>query len=84
MEPIRHCLSASRCRLGRKEIGQLTVKVPGTWGGRARVAGRRIPVSSIYRWFLNGRDPEDILAEIRRGDAGGGLRGHDLRAGKQR
>ena len=25
------------------------------------MAGRRIPVSSVYRWFLNGRAPEDIL-----------------------
>ena len=43
------------------EIGQLIVKTPGTCGGRARVAGRRVPVSSIYRWFLRGRAPEDIL-----------------------
>ena len=43
------------------EISQFVVKTPGTCGGRARVAGRRIPVSSIYRWFLNGRAPEDIL-----------------------
>lgn len=43
------------------EIGELIVKTPGTCGGRARVAGRRVPVSSIYRWFLRGRAPEDIL-----------------------
>jgi uncharacterized protein (DUF433 family) len=43
------------------EIGQFIVKTPGTCGGRARVAGRRIPVSSVYRWFLNGFGPEDIL-----------------------
>ncbi len=43
------------------EISQFIVKTPGTCGGRARVAGRRIPVSSVYRWFLNGRAPEDIL-----------------------
>jgi uncharacterized protein (DUF433 family) len=43
------------------EISELIVKTPGTCGGRARVAGRRIPVSSIYRWFLDGRGPEDIL-----------------------
>lgn len=43
------------------EIGQLIVKDPGTCGGRARIAGRRIPVSSIYRWFLRGLAPEDIL-----------------------
>jgi uncharacterized protein (DUF433 family) len=43
------------------DIGQLIVKTPGTCGGRARIAGRRIPVSSIYRWFLKGYSPEDIL-----------------------
>ena len=43
------------------EIGQLIVKTPGTCGGRARVASRRIPVSSVYRWFLSGFEPEDIL-----------------------
>lgn len=43
------------------EINQFIVKTTGTCGGRARVAGRRIPVSSIYRWFLNGHAPEDIL-----------------------
>ena len=48
-------------RVRGMEIGQFIVKTPGTCGGRARVAGRRIPVSSIYRWFLNGRAPEDIL-----------------------
>jgi uncharacterized protein (DUF433 family) len=45
------------------EIGQLIVKTPGTCGGRARVAGRRVPVSSIYRWFLRGHEPEDIMAK---------------------
>ena len=45
------------------EIGQLIVKTSGTCGGRARVAGRRVPVSSIYRWFLRGRAPEDILGK---------------------
>jgi uncharacterized protein (DUF433 family) len=44
-------------------IEQLIVKTPGTCGGRARVAGKRIPVSSIYRWFLNGHAPEDILGK---------------------
>jgi uncharacterized protein (DUF433 family) len=43
------------------EIGEFIVKTPGTCGGRARLAGRRIPVSSIYRWFRNGVDPEAIL-----------------------
>ncbi len=43
------------------EIGQFIAKTPDTCGGRARVAGRHIPVSSIYRWFLNGYGPEDIL-----------------------
>lgn len=43
------------------EIGQLIVKTPGTCGGRARIAGRRVPVSSLYRWFLKGLGPEDIL-----------------------
>ena len=43
------------------EIGQFIVKTPGTCGGRARVAGRRIPVSSVYRWFLSGFGPENIL-----------------------
>jgi uncharacterized protein (DUF433 family) len=43
------------------EISQFIARTPDTCGGRARVAGRRIPVSSIYRWFLNGSGPEDIL-----------------------
>ncbi len=43
------------------DIGQFIVKTPGTCGGRARLAGKRIPVSSVYRWFLQGADPEDIL-----------------------
>ncbi len=46
------------------EIGQLIVKTPGTCGGRARIAGKRIPVSSVYRWFLRGRAPEDILEKF--------------------
>ena len=45
------------------EINQFVVKTPGTCGGRARLAGRRIPVSSVYRWFLNGHSPEDILGK---------------------
>lgn len=43
------------------DIGQFIVKTHGTCGGRARLAGKRIPVSSVYRWFLQGSDPEDIL-----------------------
>ncbi len=46
------------------EIGQLIVKTPGTCGGRARIAGKRIPVSSVYRWFLRGCAPEDILEKF--------------------
>ena len=46
------------------EIGQFIVKTPGTCGGRARLAGKRIPVSSVYRWFLRGCDPEDILEKF--------------------
>jgi uncharacterized protein (DUF433 family) len=45
-------------------IGQLIVKTPGTCGGRARIAGKRIPVSSVYRWFLRGCKPEDILEKF--------------------
>jgi uncharacterized protein (DUF433 family) len=44
-------------------IDQLIVKTPGTCGGRARIAGRRIAVSSVYRWFLSGQAPEDILGK---------------------
>ncbi len=44
-------------------IGEFIVKTPGTCGGRARINGRRIAVSSIYRWFLSGSSPEDILAK---------------------
>jgi uncharacterized protein (DUF433 family) len=44
-------------------IEQLIVRTPGTCGGRARAAERRIPVSSIYCWFLNGNAPEDIYEE---------------------
>ena len=43
------------------DIGQFIVKTPGTCGGRARLAGKRIPVSSVYRWFSQGAAPEDIL-----------------------
>jgi uncharacterized protein (DUF433 family) len=46
------------------EIGQFIVKTPGTCGGRARLSGKRIPVSSIYRWFLQGCAPEDILEKF--------------------
>lgn len=46
------------------EINQFIVKTTGTCGGRARVAGRRIPVSSVYPWFLNGHAPEDILQKF--------------------
>ena len=46
------------------EIGQLILKTPGTCGGRARLAGKRIPVSSVYRWFLRGCEPEDILQKF--------------------
>lgn len=48
------------------EIGQLIVKTPGTCGGRARIAGKRVPVSSVYRWFLRGYGPEDILDKFER------------------
>ena len=41
-------------------VGELIVKTPGTCGGRARLAGHRVPVSSVYRWFLNGLEPEAI------------------------
>ncbi len=44
-------------------LGDLIVKTPGVCGGRARVVGRRIPVSSIYRWFLAGCAPEDVLSK---------------------
>jgi uncharacterized protein (DUF433 family) len=43
------------------DIGQFIAKTPGTCGGRARLAGKRIPVSSIYRWFPQGSAPEGIL-----------------------
>ncbi len=46
------------------EIGELIVKTPETCGGRARIAGKRIPVSSVYRWFLRGCAPEDILGKF--------------------
>lgn len=44
-------------------IGEFIVKTPETCGGRARVRGRRIPVSSIYRWFRSGLSPEDLVAK---------------------
>src|SRR2546423_12618509 len=46
------------------EIGQFIVKTPGTCGGRARLAGKRIPVSSVYRWFRRGCAAEDILEKF--------------------
>ena len=42
----------------------MIVKTPETCGGRARIAGKRIPVSSLYRWFLQGCEPEDILEKF--------------------
>jgi uncharacterized protein (DUF433 family) len=54
-------LPQSQWQSGFVEIGQFILKTPGTCGGRARLAGKRIPVSSIYRWFLHGCEPEDIL-----------------------
>jgi len=45
------------------DIGELIVKTDGTCGGRARIAGRRIPVSSVYRWFIAGFEPEDIIGK---------------------
>ena len=45
-------------------ISEFIIKTPGTCGGRARVNGRRIPVSSIFRWFINGLSPADILAKF--------------------
>lgn len=42
----------------------MIVKTAGTCGGRARIAGKRIPVSSVYRWFLKGFGPEDILEKF--------------------
>jgi uncharacterized protein (DUF433 family) len=44
-------------------LSGLIVHTPGACGGRARINGRRIPVSSVYRWFLSGFSPEDILAK---------------------
>jgi uncharacterized protein (DUF433 family) len=46
------------------EIGELIVKTPDTCGGRARLAGKRIPVASVYRWFLTGLEPEDIVQKF--------------------
>jgi uncharacterized protein (DUF433 family) len=46
------------------EIGRLIAKTPGTCGGRARLTGKRIPVSSVYHWFLHGFDPEEILQKF--------------------
>ncbi len=45
------------------DIGKLIVKTPGTCGGRARIKDRRIPVSSIYRWYQSGLSPEDIVTK---------------------
>ena len=42
----------------------MIARTPGTCGGRARIAGKRIPVSSVYRWFLQGCGPEDILEKF--------------------
>src|SRR5687768_10831910 len=44
-------------------LSDLIVLTPGTCGRRARINGWRIPVSSVYRWFLSGLSPEDILAK---------------------
>ncbi len=48
---------------GTNGFSNLIVQTPGTCGGRARINGRRIPVSSVYRWFLSGLSPEDILTK---------------------
>ena len=44
-------------------IGDFIVRTPGTCRGRAGINGRRIAVSSIYRWFLSGSSPAHILAK---------------------
>jgi uncharacterized protein (DUF433 family) len=49
--------------MSSNSLSDLIVHTPGTCGGRARINGRRIPVSSVYRWFLSGLSPEDILAK---------------------
>ena len=48
---------------GNGSINDLITRTPGVCGGRARISGRRIPVSSAYRWFLSGLSPEDILTK---------------------
>jgi uncharacterized protein (DUF433 family) len=42
-------------------IGELIVKTPGTCGGRARIAGHRIPVFRVARAFRAGQSPEEML-----------------------
>lgn len=63
---MSHLLAPNRkaWRAWAMGIGQLIVQTAGTCGGRARIAGKRIPVSSVYRWFLRGCAPEDILEKF--------------------
>ena len=43
-------------------IGDIVVKSPDTCGGRARLAGHRIPVFRVAMAFRAGNSPEEMLA----------------------
>ena len=49
--------------MNSSDLSELIVKMPGTCRGRARISGRRIAVSSVYRWSQGGLSPEDILSK---------------------
>ena len=42
-------------------IGEFIVKTPGICGGRARIAGHRIPVFRVAKAFRAGHSPEEML-----------------------
>ena len=47
--------------LSAMNIGELIVRTLGTCGGRARIAGHRIPVFRVATAFRAGTSPEEML-----------------------
>jgi uncharacterized protein (DUF433 family) len=45
------------------DIGTLIVRTPNIRGGRPRIAGTRITVVNIVRWYKMGLTPEEVVAD---------------------
>ena len=45
-------------------IGSIIEATPGTCGGRARLAGTRVPVHRIVRYYRLGYGPEEMLGVL--------------------